>query len=265
MTNVVDYFLYPMTWLVIGFFIIWWKWSRLTRNGRKVCVIFMILLTYATSTPFLPAKLNAYLEDQYPPLSIRNLDTALPYRIVVLGGGMGYDDRLPANSLLEPVMLVRLVEGIRLYRKLPHSMLVTSGNSSIGRKELALVVREAAILTGVDSGRISVLPEPTNTQQEAAEYVKYFGKDYPVIVATSATHMPRAIFLFKNAGINTVYAAPTYFQVKRQNPVSTLGLLKPDFGYWGNIQASLHEIAGMVYIRHFSKFVKAGKKDTQGK
>jgi uncharacterized SAM-binding protein YcdF (DUF218 family) len=249
MTNLVNYFLNPITWLVIGFFILRRTWPNLQKRNRKFWIVFGVLIIYVVSTPFLPAKLNAYLEDQYPPLEVKFLDTNQSYRILVLGGGMGYDDRLPATSLLEPVMLVRLVEGIRVYRLLPKSLLVTSGYSSIGKKPQAEVAGQAAILLGVDSSRIRYQSRPTNTMEEAVEYVKVFGKDAPLVLATSAIHMPRAVFLFNKAGVKTIIPAPTQYKVKRQNPVLLKHFLQPGFHYWGDIQACLHEIAGMLYAR----------------
>jgi uncharacterized SAM-binding protein YcdF (DUF218 family) len=249
MSIIVNYLLHPMAWLAVGFFILWRKWPRLKKGGRRFWGIVFGLFVYLTATPFLPQKLNAYLEDQYPPLNTQSLNTGLRYNIIVLGGGMGYDDRLPANSLLEPVMLVRLAEGIRIYRTLPQSLLITSGYSSIGRKPQAFVAREAAILLGVDSQRVTGLPDPTNTQQEAADYVKNFGTDLPLIVATSANHIPRAVYYFKKAGVKTVIPAPTHYKVKRQNPVSWKQYAQPGFQYWGDIQAALHEFAGLLVAR----------------
>jgi len=249
MTGLVNYFLHPMTWLLIGFFLLWWRWGKLKKGKRRIAVAFLVLLIYATSTPFLPMKLNAYLEDQFPPLETGKLNTNLRYNILVLGGGMGYDDRLPATSLLEPVMLVRLVEGIRVYRTLPNSILITSGYSSIGKKPQAEVAQEAAVLLGVDSSRTRHQSKPSTTMEEAAEYVRVFGREAPLVLATSATHMPRAVYFFKKAGVKTIYPAPTFYRVKRQNPISWRHFLQPGFQYWGDIQASLHEIAGMIFAR----------------
>jgi uncharacterized SAM-binding protein YcdF (DUF218 family) len=85
--------------------------------------------------------------------------------------------------------------------------------------------------------------------EEAAEYVKAFGKDAPLVLATSAIHMPRAVFLFKKVGVKTIIPAPTQYKVKRQSPVLLKHFLLPGFHYWGDIQASLHEIVGMIYAR----------------
>lgn len=249
MTGLVNYFLHPMTWLLLASFLLWWKWGKLKRGSKKIGVALLILFTYIISVPFLPMRLNAYLEDQYPPLEAGKLNANISYNILVLGGGMGYDDRLPATSLLEPVMLVRLVEGIRVYRALNKSIIITSGYSSIGRKPQAEVAKEAAILLGVDSNRIRFQSRPSNTMEEAEDYVTTFGMETPLVLATSATHMPRAVYLFKKAGVKTIYPAPTFYRVKKQNPVTLKYFFQPGFQYWGDIQATLHEIIGMMFAR----------------
>jgi uncharacterized SAM-binding protein YcdF (DUF218 family) len=249
MKTIVEILLYPMTWFVIGFFILWILRKRASRLAQRLWILGMIIIAYSTSTFYFPDLLNTYLEDQYPPLNVSLLDTTRTYNIISLGGGMGYDDRLPANSLLEQVTLMRLVEGIRVHKALPGSRLITSGYSSVGRKPQAEVAREAAILIGVDDTSVFAQGKPSNTQEEANEYVATWGKEAPVIIATSAIHMPRAIYLFKSAGIKEVLAAPTHFRVKKQNPKSIYSFFKPRFLYWGEISSCLHEIVGLWYAK----------------
>lgn len=241
--------LHPMTWLVIGCFFLWlFRW-RLTKGKKRFIIIIMVMFAYITATPILPRAVNKYLEGQYPPVAFEKLDTAKTYHIIVLGGGMGYDDRLPATSLLEPLMLARLVEGFRVYRTLPHSLLITSGHSSIKRTPQGVVAREAAIILGADSLRVFSQGEPSNTSEEADHYIKLFGTQTPLIIATSAIHIPRSVYLFRKKGVETVIAAPAQFKVKLQNPFSIHQFLLPRFSYWGDFQAGMHEIVGLLWAK----------------
>jgi uncharacterized SAM-binding protein YcdF (DUF218 family) len=249
MDKFIDSMLHPMTWLVIGCFFLWLFRYRLSKGGRRVIIICLVLFAYITTTPILPRAINVYLEGQYPPVALEKLDTAKTYHIIVLGGGMGYDDRLPATSLLETVMLARLVEGIRVYRNLPHSLMVTSGYSSINRTPQGVVAREAAISLGVDSVRVFAQGEPSSTSEEADAYTRRFGTQTPLIIATSATHIPRAVYLFKKKGVATVIAAPAQYRVKLQNPFSVNQYLFPRFKYWGDMQAAMHEIVGLWWAK----------------
>jgi uncharacterized SAM-binding protein YcdF (DUF218 family) len=243
--------MYPTTLLVVGFFILWIK--RKKWHIRRIYFFASILGVYAflITTPILTERITAYLEDQYPPMNITNLDTSRGYNIIVLGGGMGYDDRLPATSLLEPVMLARLVEGIRLTRKLPYSRLITSGYSSIGRKPQGEVAREAAILLGIPDSIVFAQGTPSNTLEEAAAYKKVWGTRTPLIISTSAIHIPRAVYIFKRAGVEEVIAAPTHYKIKKQNPGGITSYFKPRLGYIGDLNACIHEMAGMWYSKWF--------------
>jgi len=54
-----------------------------------------------SSTPLVPTLLLNSLEDRYEPVFIEQLkNPEAEYHIVILGGGHGFDDRLPPNSLL---------------------------------------------------------------------------------------------------------------------------------------------------------------------
>lgn len=249
MDKFIDSMLHPMTWLVIGCFFLWLYRKRLPKWSKRLIMLCLVLFAYTTTTPILPRALIVYLEGQYPPVALEKLDTTKTYHIIVLGGGMGYDDRLPATSLLEPLMLARLVEGIRVHRNLPNSLLVTSGYSSINRKPQGVVAREAAISLGVDSLRVFAQGEPSSTAEEADIYIKRFGKQTPLIIATSATHIPRSVYLFKKKGVATVIAAPAQYRVKLQNPFSIHQYLFPRFKYWGDVQAGMHEVVGLWWAK----------------
>lgn len=90
-------------------------------------VIFTAVWFLLISTPLIPNAVIRSLEDQYPPVKMDELKEEAAYHILILGGGHGYDERLPASSLLSGNTLRRLIEGIRLHRHLPNSKLVLSG------------------------------------------------------------------------------------------------------------------------------------------
>jgi uncharacterized SAM-binding protein YcdF (DUF218 family) len=89
--------------------------------------------------------------------------------------------------------------------------------------------------------------KPSNTQQEAEEYVKNFGTKKNLILVTSAIHMPRAILLFRKAGINPV-ASPTNFILKYGSHKSLLEWL-PNAGHIGMMEAALHEYVGIIWAK----------------
>ena len=250
MSTIVTFFLHPMPWFGIGFFILWWnrkKWNRLTIK-RMLYVLF--LLMYFFATPLFSRLLVQKLEDKYPPIDLNALPKGQAYHIIALGAGQGYDDRLPANALLSSTTLIRLVEAIRIYRQLPNSMLVTSANSSINRKPQAIVAKEAAISLGVPEDKIFPIITALNTQQEAEGYVKALGKETTVIVVTSAIHMPRAMEWFRRSGAKPL-AAPTDYLIKKQNDVSWKVFL-PNANFYKEWQNALKEQIGLWYFNFLS-------------
>lgn len=166
---------------------------------------------YAASTAWLPQYLAKQLEKKHPPFMLAAFsDPTVPVYIHLLGSGCNYDERLPATARLGLVAQGRLAEAMRLFRSIPNSILVTSGNSMTGREPQASVARKAAMLLGADSSRVMMLQDPATTREEAAALKKKIGNKAMVIVVTDAVHMPRAYKLFSANGFNTV-AAPTNF------------------------------------------------------
>jgi uncharacterized SAM-binding protein YcdF (DUF218 family) len=80
---------------------------------------------------------------------------------------------------------------------------------------------------------------------EARIYKERFGKEYPLIIVTSAIHMPRAMYWFRHYGLDP-HPAPTNYLVMEDWKLS-LSSFKPT-NYKISITAKLlHEYAGMLY------------------
>lgn len=181
--------------------------------GRRIFIVSGIWFLFV-STPLVPTLALDSLERQYEPVFIEQLtDSDASYHILVLGGGHGFDDRLPANSLLASKALSRLSEGIRLHKQLANSTLILSGYSSSGRTTQAEMLRNTALLLGVEKNRTLMQPEPGNTLEEARVYSKRFAGDEQVILVTSAVHMPRSVMLFERVGIEII-PSPANYQLK---------------------------------------------------
>lgn len=197
------------------------------------------------STPFVPNRLLGSLEGRYTPIIAEEFSETrkmLPYHIVVLGGGHGYDNRLPANSLLSLQALARLTEGVRLYQAFPNSKLVLSGYSASGRVPQAEMLKRTALLLGVDSDRIITQSEPGNTTDEAKVYSEKFGDTVLVILVTSAAHMPRAVGAFSRFGIETI-PSPTNYRIKKERKMKWIGW--PSTSNISKLQSALYEYAAI--------------------
>lgn len=197
------------------------------------------------STPFLPTLLLNSLESRYEPVVIEDLEVSNSqvYDIVVLGGGHGFDDRLPANSLLSQNALSRLNEGIRIHRKIHNSSLVLSGYSASGRTTQAEMLYKTAILLGIEKERMLIQPEPHNTYREAEVYSQKFAGEHPVILVTSASHMPRAVMLFEQFGVDVI-PSPTNYRLKGSRQNRWIGY--PSTENIENLKIALYEYAAIL-------------------
>ncbi len=204
-----------------------------------------------TSTPFLPTLLLDSLEKQYEPLTVETLDGRdADYHIIILGGGHGFDDRLPPNSLLSSQAMVRLAEGIRLHNQLPNSKLVLSGFSSSGRTTQAEMLRNTALLLGVEEQNTLMQTEPGNTYEEAKIYSEKFENRYPVILVTSAAHMPRAMLVFRKFGIDPI-PSPTHYRLKGSWREIMIGL--PSTGNVLKMSTAISEYAALFRERYLRR------------
>jgi uncharacterized SAM-binding protein YcdF (DUF218 family) len=199
-----------------------------------------------------PAYLVCQIEKKYQPLDVTTLDPGQSYHIMVLGSGKVSDPALPPTSQLDAVVMMRMVEGIRLYRQLPASQLVTSASAVNSATPQARTVADAAVSLGVSPSDTIQLTLPTTTRTEAFAYKARLGADQkPLILVTSALHMPRAVRWFHHAGIEVI-PAPCDFRI-RKDPAA--GIDWPPYFHGMALYASwLHEVAGLVQYAYVDRF-----------
>lgn len=229
--------------LVITFGVWFFKKKRLF----KWLAIFTLVWFLIISTPLLPNTVLNSLEDRHEPLYVDQLnDPDAEYHIIILGGGHGFDDRLPANSLLSDNARGRLTEGIRLHRQLPNSKLILSGFSSSGRTTQAEMLQKTAILLGVDQTNTLLQKEPGNTYEEAEVYAENHGNANPVILVTSAAHMPRAVNAFRKFGADPL-SSPTNYRLRGSWKRKMFGL--PSIQNIENLSVGINEYVGILWYR----------------
>jgi uncharacterized SAM-binding protein YcdF (DUF218 family) len=90
---------------------------------------------------------------------------------------------------------------------LPEARLLVSGPGEPNRETHATVLERAAVSLGIAASRIDRIEHARDTEDEAAAVRRRAGNE-PVVLVTSAWHMPRAAALFASAGV-TFVACPT--------------------------------------------------------
>lgn len=165
------------------------------------------------------------IEKTYAPIDLNQLNNTETYYIHVLGAGASLDSRLPASMKLHTSTLIRLVEGIRIYNHLEHGALVTSASAKKGFTSQAEISKETAVSLGVNEEGIKMLETPTTTLEEAIAFKEKFGKEKKVILVTSALHLPRAVEIFKDQGLNVTPAPSGY--IYKEGPSEYNGITFP--------------------------------------
>lgn len=166
--------------------------------------------------------------------------------IVVLGGGHQSDARLPHTGRLSDASQARLIEGIRLHRLLPESVLVFTGGAIFDPVSHAEVMADAAMALGVDPERIIVFTESRDTAEEALELRRNLGSEMDFILVTSASHMPRAVLFARAAGLSPV-AAPADFLVKDSDGQFSPGEFFPSASALRRTERAIYEAMGLVW------------------
>lgn len=230
---------------VIIILLIWAFLLLLRRKTRWVGVVVIFLTTtllFVASYAPLSNQFIVPLEARIP--SYQNQYGPIDY-IAVLGSWHQSVADQPITSELSPTAIVRLAEGIRIYRMNPGSKLIFTGFK--GRNEDPVSypekLRELAVALGIPDEDILTFDGPRDTVEEA----QLIAEKFPVVklvLVTSAPHMPRALGLFHGAGLNPI-------------PAPTEHLAKPNKSWWvfpnGKTLARnedwLHEELGYLWAR----------------
>jgi uncharacterized SAM-binding protein YcdF (DUF218 family) len=218
-------------------------------NREKTWKVFLIMTGIwflVISTPLIPRTLVKSLESKYPHLkddTIKNLPDSCD--IIILGGGHSDDKSLSPNNQLSTVAIGRVVEGIRVHNLIPGSRLVLSGYRGNSELSQAVVLYRTALLLGVDSASMKLQILPSNTRMEAEEYAKNFGTRNELVVVTDDIAMPRAIMLFRKAGLNPI-AAPAN-QILKYGSLKYRWSLTPSSKNIWMMEEVIHEYVGIIW------------------
>ncbi len=195
-----------VAFIVLGLILLYRNKLQKAKFVLFFSIVWFSLLSY---TPFVDLFLEP-LESRYP--TLHQAPKEVKY-IYVLGGGHATDESHPITSQVKESAVVRLNEGIRLYRQLHgHAKIIVSGNCGLYNNTSHAVMQEQlAIALGVQKEHIILLPGPRDTQEEAIAAKKLLG-DEPFILVTSASHMTRAMKFFTQEGLTPI-PAPTNHQV----------------------------------------------------
>ncbi|MEN0579636.1 Uncharacterized SAM-binding protein YcdF, DUF218 family [Phytobacter palmae] len=183
----------------LGLLLVWF--SRWQKTGKGIISASWLVLLLLSLQPVADKMLKP-IEDTYP--TWRGGETV--QYIVILGGGYTWNDAWAPSSNLINNSLPRLNEGIRLLHQNPGAKLIFTGAAAktnpVSTAEAGARVAESL---GIPRSDIITLDSPKDTEEEAAAVKRTIG-DAPFLLVTSASHMPRAMIFFRNAGLHPLPA-----------------------------------------------------------
>jgi uncharacterized SAM-binding protein YcdF (DUF218 family) len=233
-----------------GLLLLWF--TRRQRPGR-ICVTigFAFLLIFGLRG--VTDRIVVALENDFHPLMVDGVapdaldEKAKAARwIVVLGGGHSIDGHLPPNSELNDLTLARLIEALRLKRRLPAAKLVLSGGFGDGHQTHADILAGAAVALGVAREDLVLEKRTFDTADEAHFISPIVGQD-PFILVSSASHLPRAVRLFRKQGKDPLPSPTDYAAIPTDlgldsffpSPSALLKLERAQHEYLGRLWSSL--------------------------
>jgi uncharacterized SAM-binding protein YcdF (DUF218 family) len=148
------------------------------------------------------------------------------------------------TAALNPDGLARVVEGVRIARRLHEARLIVSGGAPPGLVPAATGYAELARGLGIANKSLIISDRPLDTAAEARAVAKLLG-NAPFILVTSAYHMPRAMRLMRRAGANPI-PAPTGQRAAAAGSL-WFGWLPSSSGLAGTERA-IHEYLGLASI-----------------
>ncbi len=237
--------LYPMgIWMFLTALGI--VWSRRRPNGH---VGWLLMLTASIwllvmAMPVTGLALLRHLELQAGTYA----DSAVLSRsgvrnIVVLGGDLRHGKLSPADRIAY-TSLVRLMEGIRIWKEMPGSRLVLSGggysDASSSGEGMAVLAR----VLNVPDNAIVVENKSLDTEDEARQ-LKSLLSDRPFALVTSASHMRRSLKSFRRMGLAPI-PAPADFQSQYEG--MDFNMFLPSANGLAEAQKAVHEYLGLLFL-----------------
>lgn len=224
----------PFILILLLLAIVFKKKQMLSISLIAFALFLLILLTSSGGSHWLTEK----LESKY---AVNNIKAQAPCIVMVLGSGHDDNQDIPLAQQLSPTANMRLNEGLRQWKMNDNCLLVTSGWGGVyNHRSHAEVMADVAVERGIPRASIIILPLAKDTIEEAQYLRKQVGES-PFKLVTSASHMPRAMTIFKQAGLKP-QAAPADFR-NRNGPwweLSPNNLVTS--------QRAIHEYVGLLWF-----------------
>lgn len=228
----------------LAFFLYWCRKFFLAKCLGIFSVVFFYLISIQATGDFLASTLENQFQT-YHKVKDEKVDFVL-----VLGSSHVSDKNQPISSLLSSNGLKRLVEGIRIYRQNPGSKLLFSGYRFNDEISHAQALKKVAQHFGVPESDMILEGQVKDTQEEATHWVNV-AKGKTLVLVTTATHMPRSMYLFEQAIKNQnvklkVIPAPTDYISHQNTRLTWIDWFPSGLSIY-TVERAWHEYLGIVW------------------
>jgi uncharacterized SAM-binding protein YcdF (DUF218 family) len=223
-------------------------WRKQHRTAGMVLATSVAIL-WASSTQVVALALGNSLDRQFPPILPADLPEA--GAIVVLGGGL----RMPVSPELWSDLgsgSDRMLHAARVYHAGKAPFIVASGGGmpwSRSQDVAANGMADLLVEWGVPRSAILIEPDSRNTYENAlrTKLLLDANEIEEVLLVTTAMHMPRALAVFRSAGIRSHPAATDYKALS--DPSGTFLSWVPSVINLGMTEAVIKEYLGHAVYR----------------
>ncbi len=252
--KIISAFLNPLPFsLILSFLGLYFLWFTNKQKAGKIMVSVGLVILTLFSYPVVTDALLRPLERKYDAFEIESssvvsetVDKPVIKFVVVLGGGHISDPALPLLSQMSMRPVVRLMEGIRIYRKFPGAKLLLSGGGVFDLISEAELMARVAREMGVPERDIILESKSKDTRDEAL-FIKPMVGNEPFVLVTTASHIPRSMALFKKLGMNPI-ASPVGHSIKDGQRFGFNSFF-PSTGSIKNAESAIHEYLGMIWAK----------------
>lgn len=162
------------------------------------------------------------------------------YPIAVLTGYAEHDPDHPLSSKVNSSSAFRLLEALKLFHASPGSTVIISGTGVV-----AGIMRDVLVSSGIPAEQVRVDVDSASTFESAKHLALVLG-DKPFLLVTSAGHMPRAMGVFRKAGMMPL-PMPTHYLTKR-NPLATQYFPSPTHLELSDLAVSEYAALAWYYV-----------------
>ena len=223
-----------LTLCILGLYFLLIRKYNLAKVFTGISIALVLLFSHSQFSNFLIKN----LEMQYPKYKYNK-----PVKYIqILGDGNRRSYIEPLSSHLNSAGIKRVIEGVLIYKKTKNAKLIFSGYSNIkNAPQTAQVYADLAISLGVKTSDIIKCFKAKDTKEEAI-FAKQIVKKEPFVLVTSASHMPRAMMIFQDVGLNPIPAPTDYHSYIHKCYTSPINSFV-------NSQLAIHEYIGLVWIK----------------